>query len=286
MTTESTPGTEPTSTATTTTATPSASSGVFEFSNDSELTGAFIRVGQAQATFERQQKALTRPDGLLRYSDAEHAERLVALRSDFDRVVGDVQQTADELITTHTRTLRSLTEGDPLDALSMEQLTKATQQAGYIREDAFSLPPTELVARCQEALRGGDVPTMYNLSRYVGSRLDASARAQAAGQEQAMAARASALMGGPVATTPTTSAASQDQAGDLTLAERQALSELVADLRTRVRGTRGEQTAEATRTKMQTALEVKAAARAAHDSVHDTKGRLEAHQRASGRYSI
>ncbi len=284
MITESIQATEPTSTATT--ATPSASSGVFEFSNDSELTGAFIRVGQAQATFERQQKALTRPDGLLRYSDAEHAERLAALRSDFDRVVGDVQHTADELITTHTQTLRHLAEGDPLDALTGDQLTKATQQSGYIKEDAFSLPPAELVARCQEALRGGDVPTMYNLSRYVSSRLDASARAQAAGQEQAMAARAAALMGGPIATTPTTSAASQDQAGDLTLAERQALGDLVADLRTRTRGTRGQQKTGAVRAKLQTALEVKAAARAAHDVVHDSKGRLEAHQRASGRYSI
>jgi len=283
MTTESTPGTEPTSTATT--ATPSASSGVFEFSNDSELTGAFIRVGQAQATFERGQKALTRPDGLLRYSDAEHAERLAALRSDFDRVVGDVRQTADELITTHTQTLRHLAEGDPLEALTGDQLTKATQQSGYIKEDAFSLPPTELVARCQEALRGGDVPTMYNLSRYVSSRLDASARAQAAGQEQAMAARASALMG---ASAPSVATPGQAPSGqpDLTLAERQALGDLVAEMRTRVRGTRGQQKTEAVQAKLHKAREVNAAARAAYDSVHDTAGRLEAHLRGSGRYSL
>ncbi len=73
---------------------------------------------------------------------------------------------------------------------------------------------------------------------------------------------------------------------DLTLAERQALGDQVAEMRTRVRGTRDQQKAEATRTKLQTALEVKAAARAAHESVHDTKGRIEAHLRGSGRYSL
>jgi len=38
---------------------------------------------------------------------------------------------------------------------------------------------------------------------------------------------------------------------------------------------------------LQTALEVKAAARAVHESVHDdTKGRIEAYLRSSGRYSL
>ncbi len=279
MTTESIPGTEPT----TSTATPSDSGGVFEFSNDSELIGAPTRIGMAHAAFERGLKALTRPDGLLRYSDAEHAERLDALRADFDRVVGDVQQTADELIAAHTQTLRHQTEGDPLDALTGEQLSKATQQSAYIKEDAFSLPSAELVARCQVALQAGDVPTLYNLSRYTAQRLDAAERAQAAGMEQAMAARASALMSvsTPSAATPEPSAPS-----DLTLAERRALGDLVREMRARVRGTRGQQKTQAVQDKLGKARDVKAAARAAHDSVHDTAGRQEASMRNSGRYSL
>jgi len=262
-----------------------ATSGVHEFTTDPEIHGAQTRVGQAQATFEREQKALYRSDGTPRYSDAEHTERLASLHVDFDRVVGAVQQTVDGLIAGHTQALRHLAEGDPLDALSMEQLTKSTQQMAYIKEDAFSLPVPALVTRCQAALQMGDVPTLFNLARYVGSRLDASARATQAGMEQAAAARASALMGVSAPSTATQGQAPSGQP-DLTLAERQALGDLVAEMRTRVRGTRGQQKAEATRTKLQTALEVKAAARAAHDSVHDTKGRLEAHQRASGRYSL
>jgi len=126
---------------------------------------------------------------------------------------------------------------------------------------------------------------MYNLSRYVSSRLDASARAQAAGQEQAMAARASALMG---ASAPSVATPGQAPSGqpDLTLAERQALGDLVAEMRTRVRGTRGQQKTEAVQAKLHKAREVNAAARAAYDSVHDTAGRLEAHLRGSGRYSL
>ncbi len=262
-----------------------ATSGVHEFTTEPEIHGAQTKVGQAQATFEREQKALFRSDGTPRYSDAEHTERLAGLRADFDRVVGAVQQTVDGLIATHTTALRHLAEGDPLDSLTGEQLTKATQQMAYIKEDVQTLPVPALVTRCQGALQMGDVPTLFNLARYVGQRLDAAAQATQAGMEQAMAARASALMG---ASAPSVVSQGQAPSGqpDLTLAERQALSDLVDEMRTRVRGARGEQKAAATRTKLQTALEVKAAARAAHDSVHDTAGRLEAYQRASGRYSL
>ncbi len=242
-------------------------------------------MGQAQATFEREQKALYRSDGTPRYSDAEHTERLSSLRADFDRVVGAVQQTVDGLIATHTTALQYLAEGDPLDALSMEQLTKATQQMAYIKEDVQTLPVAALVTRCQAALQMGDVPTLFNLARYVGQRLDASARATQAGLEQAMAARAGAHLGGHGSGVAIQGPAASGQP-DLTLAERQTLGDLVTEMRTRVRGTRGQQKAEATRTKLQTALGVKAAARAAHDSVHDTAGRLEAHLLGSGRYSL
>ncbi len=262
-----------------------ASSGAHEFTTDPEIHGAQTRVGQAQATFEREQKALYRSDGTPRYSDAEHTERLAGLRADFDRVVGAVQQTVDGLIAGHTTALRHLAEGDPLDALTGEQLTKATQQMAYVKEDVQALAPAELVTRCQAALQMGDVPTLFNLARYVGQRLDAAAQATQAGMEQAMAARASALMG---ASAPSVASQGQAQSGqpDLTLAERQTLGELVAEMRTRVRGPRGQQKAEATRTKLQTALGVKAAARAAHDVVHDTAGRQEASMRNSGRYSL
>ncbi len=260
-----------------------AASGVHEFTTDPEIHGARTRVGQAQATFEREQKALYRGDGTPRYSPTEHTERLSALHAEFDRVAGDVQQTVDGLVAAHTTTLRHLAEGDPLDALSMEQLTKATQQAGYIKEDVQALPPAELVTRCQAALQMGEVPTLFNLSRYVGQRLDASARATQAVQEAGAIARASGYLGGQADVSTSSGATGQP---DLTLAERQALSDLVAEMRARVRGAQGQRRMEATRTKLQTALEVKAAARAAHDSVHDTKGRIEAHQRASGRYSL
>ncbi len=262
-----------------------ATSGGHEFTTDPEIHGARSRVGQAQATFEREQKALYRGDGTPRYSDAEHIERLSSLHAEFDRVVGDVQQTVDGLVAAHTTTLRHLAEGDPLDALSMEQLTKATQQMAYIKEDVQTLPPADLVTRCQAALQMGDVPTLFNLARYVGQRLDAAARAIQAGQEAAAIARASGYLGGQ-AEVSTGAQGATGQQPDLTLAERQALSDLVAEMRTRVRGTQGQRRMEATRTKLQTAREVKAAARAAHDSVHDTQGRLEAHQRDSGRYSL
>ncbi len=263
-----------------------ATSGGHEFSTDPEIHGAQTRVGQAHATFEREQKALYRADGTPRYSDAEHTERLASLHAEFDRVVGAVQQTVDGLIAGHTTALRHLAEGDPLDALTGEQLTKATQQMAYVKEDAAALPPAELVTRCQAALQMGDVPTLFNLARYVGQRLDAAARAIQAGQEAAAIARVAPHLGGQASSSVASQGQAQSDQPALTLAERQALGELVDEMRARVRGTRGQQKAEATRTKLQTALEVKAAARAAHDSVHDPKGRLEAYQRSSGRYSL
>ena len=86
-----------------------------------------------------------------------------------------------------------------------------------MQEDCETLPPTDLLARCQTALATGDKPTQYLLARYTGKRVRAADQAARDGQ-------------------PATSA-------DLTLEQRQELGHVVEELLATVRGPQGKQKA-------------------------------------------
>jgi hypothetical protein len=54
-----------------------------------------------------------------------------------------------------------LQEDDPLDHLSASEQAAAGARKAFVQEDCETLPPTELLARCQAALAGHDRANAY-----------------------------------------------------------------------------------------------------------------------------
>jgi len=232
---------------------------------DYEIHGELTRLGQAQATYARETGALYRGDGQQRYGDAEHAEQLTAIHERLDTVIGDTQQVAARIIAEQDTLLSHLTQGDALDAMNtVEQMAADTRRA-FVKEDAETLPPADLITRCRVALAGTDKATQYLLGRYVGMRVAAANQEAAQAIQLDEGTRPEPMM---------------------TLAERQVLGDLATELRAKVRGPEGAKKVEAARAKRGAAEGLRSRSRALYDEAHDAPGRLQRELLASGRYSM
>jgi hypothetical protein len=178
--------------------------------DDGAIHGHLTALGRAAADFERGKSALYRSDGQQRYGDTEHAERMTALQATVDEAVGAAQEAADAIMAEQRTILLQLQEGDPLDHRSASEQTAAAACKAFVQEDCETLPPDELLGRCQTALAGADKATMSLLGRYVGRRVRAADQAAREGQ-------------------PATSA-------DLRMEQRQELGHAVEELLAKVRG--------------------------------------------------
>ena len=120
-----------------------------------------VRAERAQRTFEEGRAALYRPDGGQRFSDAEHAERLGALRSERNRILREVQQEAEAEITSAQEDLAALENGDPTMLLTTEELERANARRALVLDDVADLTHEELVNRLKAVLYGGDPASMF-----------------------------------------------------------------------------------------------------------------------------
>lgn len=134
--------------------------------------GEMARIDRAARQFTTDSARLLRPDGSRLYSDDEHAQRVAGLLAAFDQVGAEVTATAQAGITDAERELARLAGATPIDRLSAAELERANLRATFIREDAESLPPEQLVPRLRAALAGGDRVELTLWHRYAAKRLD------------------------------------------------------------------------------------------------------------------
>ena len=73
---------------------------------------------------------------------------------------------------------------------------------------------------------------------------------------------------------------------DMTLEQRKTLLDLATQMRDKVRGPGGKRLADAAREGLTSAQEARKRTVAVYDTVHDTKGKVEASLRATGIYSM
>ncbi len=120
------------------------------------------RAEAARDRFEEQRARLFRADGKTKvYSDAEHAERLAALRSERNRMLREVQQEAQADIDAAQKDLAALENGDPTTLLTAEELERANARRALVLDDVAVLTQEELVNRLTAVLHGGDRASVF-----------------------------------------------------------------------------------------------------------------------------
>jgi len=131
--------------------------------------------------FERGKAALYRPDGTMKYSEAEHNELLITLTERLHGVAERAHDAAEAEIATVQR-LEEARHDDPVAHLSASELATANARALFVREDCEKLPLRELATRLRGiAAAGADKATAFVWSRYAGMRIDGEAERAAAG---------------------------------------------------------------------------------------------------------
>jgi hypothetical protein len=212
---------------------------MYHFSDDSRISGHLGALGRAEADFEREKAKLYRSDGQPKYTD--HEQRLAALQSGVDQAVGAAQQTAEGIIAEQRTLLQVQQEGDPLDHLTTTEQTAAAARKPFVQEDAETLPPAELLARCKTALATTDKATQYLLARYVGRRVRAADKLAADGHPER---------------------------ADLSMEQRQQLGRAVEELLAKVRGPQGEQKTAAAKGLLERAQQLRRRSVEVHDKAH------------------
>ena len=126
------------------------------------MTEAY-RIEGAANRREQAEAALHRSDGLRVYGDAEHKERMAAIKAqhcaEFDAIDAEVGRK----VAAAEEALLVAENADPADALTTSELERANAKAAFVADDAERLPLDKLAQRCRAALASGDRPTMFLL---------------------------------------------------------------------------------------------------------------------------
>jgi hypothetical protein len=136
--------------------------------------------------FERGKSALFRPDGTMKYSEAEHNELLIGLTERLHGVAERHHDAAEAEVALVQR-LQEAEHDDPTMHLTPAELQLANARSQFVREDAMGLPLPQLLTRLRgiAAASGGkpDKTQAFLWSRYAHQRLESEAEtAQAAGK--------------------------------------------------------------------------------------------------------
>jgi hypothetical protein len=120
------------------------------------------RAETAIQAFERALLGLSRPDGSKVYADEEHERRLSALRAERNRVLSEVEQGAREEAEAALAEISRLEHRDPQELLSPDELERANLRRAFALDTAETLATTELVARLEAVLAGGDKGSIFS----------------------------------------------------------------------------------------------------------------------------
>jgi hypothetical protein len=159
---------------------------------------------QAIREFEEKQKRLRRADGSRRYSDAEHDERLEALRAELRQKIGGLIEQAENTAARHEQELltTSYTGPFPKDLTSVE-LNRLSVARLLISEDCERLPLDERVERLAAGSASNDTVAKILHARYgavrartIREQFDAAARAARGARRSREGRRLPAAPGG------------------------------------------------------------------------------------------
>ena len=115
----------------------------------------------AQSAFEEGEKALYRGDGAKIYGDAEHEERLSALRAERNQVLSEVEQGARVEVQAAQAEITNLEHRDPTELLSADELERANAKRGFANDAAESLGLGALTSRLESVLAGSDRAAIF-----------------------------------------------------------------------------------------------------------------------------
>ncbi len=120
------------------------------------------RAERARRTFEESRAKLFRADGKTKiFGDAEHAERLSALRAERNRALGEVEAGLREAFREANAQLTNLEHRDPTELLSPQELALANQKRGFALDAAEALDTGALVRRLEAVLAGGEKGSIF-----------------------------------------------------------------------------------------------------------------------------
>ncbi len=121
-----------------------------------------VRAERAIERFEGGRAKLFRADGETKvYSDAEHAERIGALRAERNRILREVEEQTRTAIEEANADLTALENGDPTTLLTTEELERANARRALVSDDVAALTEKELQGRLEAVLHGGNRSSMF-----------------------------------------------------------------------------------------------------------------------------
>lgn len=119
------------------------------------------RAERVQRIFEEGRAALHRSDGQRRFSDAEHAERLNALRGERNRVLGELEEELRAAFEETNAQITNLEHRDPTELLTSDELGLASQKRAFASDAAETLDIETLKARLEAVLAGGEKGSIF-----------------------------------------------------------------------------------------------------------------------------
>ena len=111
--------------------------------------------------FEEGRSALYRADGTQVYADAEHNERLAALRATRDAALREIDTEAASAIEENRASITALQNGDITALLTPDDLETASLRRSHVAGDVATLTTTERQDWLAAFLRGGDRTAMF-----------------------------------------------------------------------------------------------------------------------------
>lgn len=134
----------------------------------------------ALAAYESSKAKLHHEDGRPIYANDLHQQKLDELMDQLDGIVAKAHETAQQAIDAASGELE-LVGADPMSSLSTDQLARANQLMGLVREDYQDASNDELVKRAKAALASKDPVVIALNLRYGERRVESLRRLIAAG---------------------------------------------------------------------------------------------------------
>ena len=137
----------------------------------STLDDATKKIDDAAAQLTNGLARLQTSDGKRVYADEMHAQQVELLVKTYDSVTRPVVERATREEHEAEERLQALS-GDPAGSLSVDELTRATALATFVREDAERLPLGQVVAQMRAALASKSKVEAYLWQRYGRARAE------------------------------------------------------------------------------------------------------------------
>ena len=130
----------------------------------------------AQATFERNEKALYRTDGEPVYAEAEMKERLDALKAGRQRVCQEAAERADKEAQDARAKVSALEHRDTTALLSTEEIAAAAARKPFIEDALAGIRDEALLERLRSVRESADRSGMYVHLQAAHKRTDEGAK--------------------------------------------------------------------------------------------------------------